>query len=93
MDVKLTKIQNIGNDILLVIGNINGEEVQAHGWVSAINNHYDDFHYLENGHRLNDALHREMTEEEKREYCKRLLVDKFVSERNIMLNVVDLDIL
>ncbi len=78
------------DDVLTVRGTVDGKQVTAQGWVSAMTNHYDPHAYGEDGHLLHEyekddykktprvarikVSSREMTADEKRAYCERLLV-------------------
>jgi hypothetical protein len=87
--ITITETLDAGNDVLVVKGIVDGEEVQARGWFSAMNNHYDEHAYGEDGHLKTElvdpgkdgsaarpAVHpREMSPEEKKAYCERLLAD------------------
>ena len=74
-DVKVTEVRELGNDVLLVEGAVDGVDVRAQGWVSATTNHFDADAYGADGHRKPDATPRKMTAKERREYCARLLVE------------------
>lgn len=70
-------------DVLLVRGTVDGEPVEARGWLSATRNHVceSDFEEVKPGckHRCAGRHHkvgakpREMTKAEARAYCERLL--------------------
>lgn len=62
-------------DALLVSGRIDGEPVEARGWISATVNHYDPGQYDANGNLLDGAKPRPMTDAEILGYCARVLAE------------------
>jgi hypothetical protein len=75
--MRVTRVDDLGDDRLRVVGvDDNGEEVEAQGWVSAMTNHFDAAHYGDDGHRVEDAQPREMTDEEKHAYWLQLLTEQ-----------------
>jgi hypothetical protein len=80
MAANVLSAHDMGGDVLLVTGTVDGLDVQAQGWVSAFTNHFDEHHYShdEDGNltRAEDAQPREMTAEERLSYCERLLIEQ-----------------
>jgi hypothetical protein len=74
MEVIVASAHDIGGDVLEVRGSVDGEEVTATGWVSALTNHYDASAYGDDGHLRDGAKPRKMTKAEQLDYCRRLLV-------------------
>ena len=81
-DVLLVKGLEVHDPPLTQIGEDGEEEdcppneVTATGWMSAILSHFGEDSVGDNGHRIDGAEPREMTEEETREYCLRLLAQQ-----------------
>ena len=73
MKVKILDIYDAGEDRLLIDAEVDGKLVQATGWVSALENHFGEDAYTKDGDRKKGAKAREMTREERREYCERLV--------------------
>lgn len=71
--VVVTGANDLGADVLEVLGTVNGEAVRATGWVSAMTNFYPPEAYGEDGHRKAKAKPRAMTDAEKLVYMKSLL--------------------
>lgn len=87
--INLLKVIDLGNDVLEVTGFESDNPTQiitAHGWVSAITNHYDADDYSENGDLKEDATPREMTDKEKNSYWIGLLQEKNGSSESIFEN-------
>lgn len=98
-DVKNIEAHDVGGDVLRVTGTIDGvfvkdpdtgedtdrlQTITAHGWVSALENHYPADAYDDDGLKLKttkkgapgDPEHepRPMTKAERRAYCEQLLL-------------------
>jgi hypothetical protein len=87
MTTQILQTLDAGNDVLIVRGTVDGQPVEACGWLSAMTQHFDDHDYEDipeateddvhgkahGRHRKADAVPREMTADEKRAYCTRLL--------------------
>jgi hypothetical protein len=87
--VTIKETLDAGADVLVVRGTVDLVEVAARGWMSAMTNHYDPSGYEDipestedaphdrahGRHLKKDATPREMTREEKRAYCERLLLE------------------
>jgi hypothetical protein len=71
----ITDVLNCGNDVLLVKAEVDGQVYEARGWVSAIENHYDDSAYDDDGNRAASAKRRAMTSAEVGDYALRLLLE------------------
>lgn len=69
----VTKVSDLGNDVLEVVGLVDGEEVTANGWVSAMTNYFPASCYGSDGHLKPDAVAQEMTDRQKTAYWKSLL--------------------
>lgn len=79
MKVKILDIYDAGEDRLRVEAEVDGRLVIAYGWVSALTNHFDEDAYAKDGDRKKGAKAREMTREERREYCERLVREAVVA--------------
>ncbi len=90
MALKITRVIDLGNDILEVRGfdDTTMEEVVAHVWLSAMDYHYDAEHYGEDGYRHPDAQPRPMNNEEKQAYWLRLLQEK-LKDKNVLFEHPD----
>jgi hypothetical protein len=90
-DVKVLEILDVGNDVLRVVGIVDGVEVLAHGWVSATTNHFDEADYedipepkqgqvhkgkVAGRHLKPGAQSRVMDDSEKRAYAARRLLEQ-----------------
>ena len=73
--VSVTEVRELGNDVLLVEGTVDGTPVRAQGWVSATTNHFDADAYGADGHRKAGAKARAMTRSERTQYHGRLLLE------------------
>lgn len=81
MAVKVSGAYDLGNDVLMVQGIVDGVVdlkgnpalVCAYGWVSAMTNYFPPASYAGDGSRLAGATPRNMTAPEKLAYCRRLL--------------------
>lgn len=81
MAIKVTGAFDLGGDLLLVQGTVDGVVdssgnlaiVSAYGWMSAMSNYYPPAAYAGDGSRLAGATSRAMTAVEKLAYCRRLL--------------------
>lgn len=71
--VTVTRVRDLGGDVLEVTGTVNREEVTAQGWVSAMQNHYPPSAYGKDGHLKPNAEPAEMTDRQKTAYWKSLL--------------------
>lgn len=79
--VNVEKVTDLGNDRILVTGTVDGHNdpdgnpviVQAPGWLSAMTNYYPADAYGEDGHLVDGATAREMTDDEKHAYWADLL--------------------
>lgn len=102
--MRLVYAYDAGDDVLVVRGTIDGlvdadgelRELEARGWVSALENHYDWDAYVdvidadladENSpwattgtHLRADATPRPMTDDERRDYCRNLLLEQHADE-------------
>jgi methylaspartate ammonia-lyase len=82
---RVTKLEafDAGDDVLLVRGKVDGQPVEARGWVSATTNHYrsSDYHPAGHsdpnvaGHLREGAEPQPMTTRQVRDYCRRLLLE------------------
>jgi len=81
-EISVTEVLDVGNDVLFVMGEIDGNAASASGWVSALENHYAADAYDEEGNlKLDDdgepiSEPRPMDEDEKLVYCKRILEEQ-----------------
>ena len=89
--IVLTRVTDLGNDVIEVEGYDQarpGELLIAHGWVSAMNNHFDPDAYAPDGHLSQDASSRAMTMEEQRAYWRSLLAkpghEQLFEDRNAL---------
>jgi hypothetical protein len=76
MDIKLLDtdaLVDLGDDVLLVRGVVDGQLLEAHGWVSAFESCFDPSDYDEDGHHKDGAKRRARTDAEKHEYVLALL--------------------
>lgn len=79
MQLSSLKATDAGSDVLLVVALVDefpGRVFEAHGWVSALSNHYDQGDYDQDGHRAPKSVPRAMTSEEQRAYCQGLLAEQ-----------------
>ena len=84
MATQVLEALDAGGDVLLVRGRVDGVdgEVQARGWVSALERHYPSDAYDASGNRREDAKGaplvqpRAMSAGERLAYCKRLLEEQ-----------------
>lgn len=73
--MKVLKVVAKGDE-LTILGEQDGQEYIARGWLSATTNHYDASTYLEDGSRKAKAKARTMTDDEKLAYYERLLIEQ-----------------
>lgn len=73
-EIVVSKAVDAGDDVLVVTGTVDGVEVEARGWVSAVSNHYAPSDYGDDGHRKDDAKAKVMTTQEQAAYFASLLV-------------------
>jgi hypothetical protein len=66
---------DVGDDVLRVTGQVDGEPVEARGWLSATTNHYPPTAYAADGHLKDGAKSQKMTEAQVRAYCRGLLLE------------------
>lgn len=73
-DIKVLKVIDAGNDVLVVQGTVDGKKAEARGWVSATTNHFDfDAYDTKTGHRKKKASPRGMDGGERHAYYAALL--------------------
>ena len=75
MTTTVTSAHDLGDDILLVRGEVDGVSVEARGWVSAINSHFAAAAYNADGSMKRGQAARKMTRPEQLAYAKRLLAE------------------
>ena len=73
-DVQVLKAQDWGNDVLAVMGTVDGVAVEARGWMSAMTNHYQPTDYDEGGNLKDGAKPAVMTDAERLAYMQGLLI-------------------
>lgn len=73
MTVAVTRVVDLGNDVLEVSGTVDDQAVTATGWVSAMSNYYPATAYDSEGHLKASATPAEMTDRQKTAYWKSLL--------------------
>lgn len=64
-----------GDDVLRVTGQVDGQDVEASGWVSATTNHYAATDYDSDGNLKDGAEPQQMSVAQIRAYCRQLLLD------------------
>lgn len=74
MAVKVTRVEDHGDDVLVVHGQVDGVAVTARGWVSAMTNHFPGAALDKNGNRDVKATPTSMNDAEKMAYWQSLLV-------------------
>lgn len=74
METIVESALDVGNDVLVIEGTVDGKKVTAKGWVSAMTNYYTpDSYDPTTGVRAPNAQPRDMTLDEKTAYCATLL--------------------
>jgi hypothetical protein len=78
--IVVTEAFDLGADVLLARGKINGDEIEARGWISAMENHYAPGDYDTIGLLKTTAKARKMNKAERIAYCEQLLAESSQQE-------------